>query len=214
MTKDEMIVEIEQLRNTQDRYRTLLDQSSDAIFSFNKDGQYLYVNQQFAKSVSDKKPEYIIGKRIWDIFSKEEADKRFAVVKSVFQNGKTKNIEVRVPMTDGDKYYLTTVKPILDEQDNVSIVICISKEITERKHIEDERENLIKELQIALSEIKTLRGILPICSFCKKIRDDKGYWSQVEVYVKEHTEADFSHSYCPECAKTHYPDFFNEKGVY
>lgn len=67
------------------------------------------------------------------------------------------------------------------------------------------------ELRQALSEIKTLQGILPICSFCKKIRDDKGYWQQVEVYVKEHTEADFSHSFCPECAKVHYPDFFGEE---
>jgi phosphoserine phosphatase RsbU/P len=67
------------------------------------------------------------------------------------------------------------------------------------------------ELQKALAEIKTLRGIIPICSFCKKIRDDKGYWNQIEVYVKKHSEADFSHSYCPECAKIHYPDLFKRK---
>ena len=69
---------------------------------------------------------------------------------------------------------------------------------------------LIAELQTALEEIKTLRGIIPICSFCKKIRDDKGYWQQVEVYVQDRTEADFSHSFCPECAKTHYHQFFGD----
>lgn len=68
-----------------------------------------------------------------------------------------------------------------------------------------------RELRRALSEIKTLRGILPICMNCKKIRDDRGYWNQVEVYVRDHTEADFSHGLCPECAAVWYPDFAGER---
>ena len=138
LTKDELIAEIEELRITENRYRTLLDNSSDAIFSFDKDGQYLYVNKAFAKNVCGKKPEYVIGKKIWDIFSKEEAEKRYALVKWVFENGETKNIEVRVPGSNGDSYHLTTVKPILDENQKVTIVICISKEITERKLMEEQ----------------------------------------------------------------------------
>jgi len=63
-----------------------------------------------------------------------------------------------------------------------------------------------KSLNDYLSEIKTLRSILPLCSFCKKIRDDKGYWEQVDVYIHKHLQADISHSVCPECAKEHYPD--------
>ena len=65
----------------------------------------------------------------------------------------------------------------------------------------------IEELRQALDQIKTLRGILPICANCKKIRDDQGYWSQVEVYVRDHTEAQFSHGICPECMKRLYPEF-------
>ena len=65
----------------------------------------------------------------------------------------------------------------------------------------------VEKLQRALKEVKALRGILPICSFCKKIRDDSGYWNQVEVYVKEHSDADFSHSVCPDCMKKHYPEY-------
>ena len=65
---------------------------------------------------------------------------------------------------------------------------------------------LAQDLQKAIDEISILRGILPICSFCKKIRDDKGYWNQIEEYIVEHSEADFSHSICPECARKHYPD--------
>lgn len=81
----------------------------------------------------------------------------------------------------------------------------------ERKKLEIEREKMILELQDALAKIKTLRGLLPICSFCKKIRDDKGYWKQIEVYMKEHSNANFSHSICPKCAKKYYPHLYKEK---
>lgn len=71
----------------------------------------------------------------------------------------------------------------------------------------------IEELREALDHIKTLQGILPICSFCKKIRGDQGYWTQVESYISKHTDARFSHGICPECLKQHYPEFvMNSKG--
>jgi hypothetical protein len=76
-----------------------------------------------------------------------------------------------------------------------------------RKRAQEEREKLILELQKALNEVKTLKGILPICASCKKIRDDKGYWNQIEAYIRNHSEAEFSHSICPECMKKLYSDF-------
>jgi hypothetical protein len=88
-----------------------------------------------------------------------------------------------------------------------SINTALQREIDERKRIEQEREKLIKELQGALTEVKTLSGLLPICAACKKIRDDKGYWNQIELYIRERSEAEFSHGICPECAKKLYPDF-------
>lgn len=69
-----------------------------------------------------------------------------------------------------------------------------------------ERERLIHKLRDALKKIRTLSGLLPICAACKKIRDDKGYWNQIESYIGEHSDAEFSHSICPECAKELYPD--------
>jgi hypothetical protein len=82
------------------------------------------------------------------------------------------------------------------------------RDITESRQAEEQREKLILELQKALSEIKTLSGLLPICASCKKNRDDKGYWKQIESYIKEHSEAEFSHSICPNCTKLLYPDFY------
>ena len=68
----------------------------------------------------------------------------------------------------------------------------------------------VQELRQALDHIKTLQGILPICSFCKKIRDDKGYWNQLENYLSRHSEAEFSHGICPQCMKEHYAEFCEE----
>lgn len=82
----------------------------------------------------------------------------------------------------------------------------LADEIEERKQAEEEKEKLIQDLTKALEEIKILRGILPICSSCKKIRDDGGYWTQIEQYLGEHTEADFSHSLCPDCIHSLYKD--------
>ena len=73
------------------------------------------------------------------------------------------------------------------------------------------QETLIIELEDALSRIKTLSGCLPICMSCKKIRDDKGYWNQLEQYIRDHSEAEFSHGICPDCAKKLYPDIYNGK---
>lgn len=74
---------------------------------------------------------------------------------------------------------------------------------------EAEKEKLIKKLQEALLQVKTLRGLLPICSACKKIRNDQGYWQQIEGYIKEHSEADFTHSICPDCMVKLYGDFLS-----
>ena len=79
-------------------------------------------------------------------------------------------------------------------------------EIIEREKAEEERNQLIAQLREALAKIKTLTGLLPICSACKKIRNDRGIWEQIEIYIRDHSDADFSHSICPECMKKLYPD--------
>jgi hypothetical protein len=73
-----------------------------------------------------------------------------------------------------------------------------------------EREKLINELQGALVKIRTLKGLIPICSSCKKVRDDEGYWHQVEVYIRDHSEAEFSHGLCPDCFQKLYPELYRE----
>lgn len=197
--------ELQKLRRSEEHYRILLDESMDPTFSFFADGTYRYVNRAFAEGVG-KSVDEIVGNKIWDVFEKDEAEKRFAVVKKVFEDGEPMEIEVRVPLPSGDTYYLTSVKPVLNDSGHVASVICTSKNITKRKVAEVALEKNNIRLLKALNEIKTLSGLLPICASCKRIRDDKGYWKQIEIYIKEHTEADFSHSMCEECAKIYYPE--------
>jgi PAS domain S-box-containing protein len=80
-----------------------------------------------------------------------------------------------------------------------------------RDHLEELVEARTAELQVALASLKTLRGLIPICASCKKIRDDHGYWTQVEVYIRDHSEAEFSHSICPDCMKRLYPEYYGEE---
>lgn len=77
-----------------------------------------------------------------------------------------------------------------------------------RKNAEERREKAIAEREKALADVKILRGFLPICASCKKIRDDQGYWSQIEDYIVTHSEADLSHGICPTCARSLYPDLY------
>ena len=87
----------------------------------------------------------------------------------------------------------------------------LQHEITERKQVEQDRENLIMELRGALENIRILKGLLPICINCKKIRDDQGYWNKIERYIAEHSEAEFTHGICPECARKLYPEVFEKE---
>ena len=92
-----------------------------------------------------------------------------------------------------------------------SAILATFRDASVRIQAEQEREQLISDLQSAMEKIKTLRGLLPICAHCKKVRNDDGYWQQVEVYVRDHSLAEFSHGICPECMKTHYKDLMDEE---
>jgi uncharacterized PurR-regulated membrane protein YhhQ (DUF165 family) len=98
------------------------------------------------------------------------------------------------------------VLAILKEVSEVRLELSLAQqEIALRKKVEREKESLIGELQQALNEVKTLRGILPTCAYCKNIRDEEGDWHQLEAYIQTHSEAKFSHGICPDCRQVHFP---------
>lgn len=105
------------------------------------------------------------------------------------------------------QYFIVTATPYFDSDHNPTGIIETFQDITPRRLLENEREKLIEKLQLTMEKVKTLSGFLPICASCKKIRDDKGYWTQIESYIKDHSEAEFSHSICPECATKLYGNY-------
>jgi hypothetical protein len=109
-------------------------------------------------------------------------------------------------MEDGGRYFAATASKIYDVQENGVGAIESIRDITAAKRLEKEREKLIGELQGAIAKVRTLSGLLPICAAGKKIRDDKGYWNQIETFIRDHSEAEFSHSICLDCARKLYTD--------
>lgn len=96
------------------------------------------------------------------------------------------------------------LKPFEERHLKINVEMSLYKH-----HMELERELLILELQEALAKVKTLSGLLPICAWCKNIRNDEGYWLSVEKYVQQNTEARFSHGVCPDCARKHFPEYIS-----
>lgn len=116
-------------------------------------------------------------------------------------------IEVRSGRDRVQRQYDLTVSSLVDQDGQPAGRLLILRDITEQVRAEEERNALIAELQEALAQVRTLSGLLPICASCKKIRDEQGHWHQIEAYIREHSEAQFSHGICPKCARELYPDF-------
>jgi len=123
--------------------------------------------------------------------------------------------EVETDMTKHDingreKTFIVTARPFLNAQKEIIGIVESFQDITERKLSENAREELLLGLQNAFEEVNFLSGLLPICASCKKIRDDKGYWSKIESYICSHSKVEFSHSICPDCARKLYPDLYDD----
>jgi len=151
--------------------------------------------------------EEILGHSIEKIFKLEDIPQNWMEFERLIQEDKLNNFETHFTTKEERRIpILFSSSAIRGESGHPLFFVCTARDITERKRAEDEREKLVKDLQKALAEIKQLSGLLPICSGCKKIRDDKGYWNQIEEYISTHSEAIFSHGLCPVCLKKLYPD--------
>lgn len=118
-------------------------------------------------------------------------------------------VEVCEKRLNGD--FIVSVSPIFDKEEKLIGCVHIARDITEHKREAEEKERLIGELQRALAEVRKLSGFIPICASCKKIRNDKGFWQQVEEYVSDNSDAQFTHSICPDCAHKLYPELYEDQ---
>lgn len=119
-------------------------------------------------------------------------------------HGALHKVEFRIITGKGQMKYIQAISELESRDGKKTAVIGTIQDVTEKKELENEQKRLITELQNALGRIKTLSGLLPICANCKRIRDERGNWSNVEKYIETHSEAEFTHSLCPECEEKLY----------
>lgn len=223
-TKDELLVEVRQLRNRLSDLEAHTASKPNSLFSaeafqtmYENHGSIMYIVDLSTFTVVDANSaalkfygydlETMRTKRIPDLNTTPE-DEILAEVKLAVAEGRSYYV-FKHQLANGDVRDVEIyANPIVI--DNKEYSFSIVHDITEHKKADEERERLIEELRSALNEIKDLRGILPICSFCKKVRDDQGFWSKVEDYIQEHSDIDFSHSMCPDCSRDHYPGIFEK----
>jgi len=146
-----MSAKIEDLPDRVAIYRTLLDDSSDPIFAITENGTYLYINKVFGDHIK-RNPDEVVGLTLWDVFPKEAADQRFAGIKAVLSSQQTNTIEVVVEEGENKHFFITTIKPMQKINGPADAVICISKNITDRKKAGDELFKLNQELEKRVEE--------------------------------------------------------------
>ena len=169
------------------------------------DGQILEVNDGFTAVIGYGDGE-VLGTTTVDLNLWAQTGDRDAVVAQLATRGRVDGLEFAFRKKSGELLTGLFSAVIIAVGDEPCILSSIA-DITARKQAEEERERLVADRERALEEIKVLGGLLPICMSCKKIRDDKGYWNQIEFYIRSHSQAEFSHSLCPECAHKLYPEY-------
>jgi PAS domain S-box-containing protein len=185
----------------------IVESSEDAIYGKNLDSIIVSWNPS-AERIYGYSAEEIVGRSIVTLFPLNRRDELLDIIATI-RRGET----VAIQETDrlhksGRKIPMSlTVSPIRNISGEIIGASTISRDITKLKQVNYEREELIKRLTIAANQVRTLSGMLPICASCKRIRDDKGYWQQVETYIANHTSASFTHGVCPECAEQYKHDY-------
>lgn len=187
---------------------SIVESSEDAIIGKALDGTILSWNAG-AEAIYGYKAEEIKGQSVSILFPPNHPEEQPAqLYEKIRAGGRIERLEtVRVRKNGSPVYISLSLSPIRDAEGKVIGVSAIERDITTRKREEEVRLKLIQELTDALNNIKTLTGLLPICASCKKIRDDRGYWQMVELYISEHTGAEFTHGICPECLTRLYPEY-------
>ncbi len=197
----------EVLRESEDRYRDLVENSHDLICTHDLGGRILSMNPYPARLLGYDR-DTLLQMSIRDILAPEKAHGFEAYLETLKTAGEATGLML-VRTRTGEKRIWEYHNTLRTEGVEAPIVRGMARDITDKKRQEKEREKLIQELQKALSEVRKLSGMLPICASCKKIRDDQGYWNQVEAYLTSHSDVQFSHSICPECARKLYPEYYD-----
>jgi len=198
--------ELQQTRATAEallaQYTALYDFAPVGYFTLAGDGTILAVNLTGARLVGVERAR-LLNRRLGLLFAGADWPTFDTFIGRAFTEKGPIFCELSLPRAGAASRFVRIETTGTDGQQECYAAVL---DVTDRHRVEVEREHLIQDLHATLARVKTLSGLLPICANCKKIRDDQGYWKQVEVYVGNHSEATFSHGICPDCFKKLYPE--------
>lgn len=187
-----------QLRQFEDRF---FDLSIDMLCFLDFSGYFKRLNPAWETTLGFTRDE-LMSQPFIEFVHPDDRAATLSQNRAVRGGGRALSFENRYRCKDGSyRWLLWNAAPDAAQR----VIYSVARDITERKQAEQERERLLRELQDALAEVRRLQRILPICSYCKNIRNDENYWQSVEDYISKHTDTQFSHSICPSC----YPDVVN-----
>jgi len=183
------------LRELEDRF---FDLSIDMLCFLDFNGYFKRLNPAWERTLGFTREE-LMSKPFIEFVHPDDRERTLRQNREVRGGGQARGFENRYLCKDGSyRWFLWNAAPDTGQR----VIYSVARDITERKQAEEERERLVRELQAALLEVKTLQEFLPMCSYCKRIRDDEDYWHSVEAYISTHTDTQFSHGICPTCMKT------------
>jgi PAS domain S-box-containing protein len=175
--------------------------SIDMLCIVHFSGYFKRLNPAWEKTLGFSREE-LQAKPLFEFVHPDDREHTLEQNRKVRSGAQALAFENRYRCKDGSyRWLLWNATADLEHQ----VIYSVARDITERKQAEHEREQLLKELQTAIAEVKELQKILPICMYCKKIRDDDNYWQTVEEYISHHTNTRFSHGICPTCYKNIVP---------
>lgn len=204
-----------QLKESRRWLATTLHSIGDAVIATDASGSIRLMNP-VAEAFTGWSEVEALGRRLEEVVVLVDEVTRQAIANPALQALRLKTVvtldapTLLIARDGAERHVADSAAPITDDQGEVSGVVLVLFDVTERRRVALEREELIAQLESALANIKTLRGLIPICASCKKIRDDAGYWTSLETYLHKHSEADFSHGICPDCACRLYGDLLEE----
>ena len=197
------------LRDSERRYRMLTENMLDVLWTIDlATGRFSYISPSIER-LRGLSVQEALNERVEDSLTPESLARVLAKMAKIgTPEEETTTIDVfDQPCRDGSIKHVEIVTHIIKDAAGRPVeVLGVSRDATRRVEAEAARERLVEELRRALAEVKRLSGFIPICSYCKKVRDDAGFWSAVEAYVSQRSEAWFSHSICPTCTAQHFPE--------
>ncbi len=199
------------LHDQREWLRVTLSSMGEGVLAADKEGVVTFINP-VAETLTGWTRSAAIGEslsKIFHIINERTRQSLANPMEDLLNSGKISNPDNRwllVNKAGTEIPIWSSGAHIHDKHDHAQGIVLVFRDISLQRQVEEEKDSLIAELTETMEKVRLLSGLVPICASCKNIRDDKGYWMQIEKYIQDHSEAKFSHGICPECARRLYPE--------